>query len=138
MMVSINQREITNMVDYFYSALGYTTEMVARIGLKNAKPVKTYFAEWRVWKNWTQQELADRMDTSAATVSRIEKGERDWGKGYLEAFSFVVGCPNPTDPITRAPDTPITLDDMLKSATPELKRQAFAIVETLLKTGASD
>lgn len=109
--------------------------MVARIGLKGAKPVRTYFREWREWKNWTQQELADRLETTAATVSRIEKGERDWGKGYLEAFAYVIGCPNPSDPITRPPDQPTTLDDMLRSASPEIRRQAFAVVETLLKTG---
>lgn len=109
--------------------------MVTRIGLRSAKPVRTYFVEWREWKGWTQQELADRMETTAATVSRVEKGDRDWGKGYLEAFAYVIGCPNPTDPITRPPNAPITLDDMLKDATPEQRRQAIAIVETLLRNG---
>lgn len=109
--------------------------MVARIGLKGARPVKSYFAEWRRWKGWTQQELADRLETTVATVSRIENGERDWGKGYLEAFAFVVGCPNPTDPITRPPGLPASLDDMLKDAPPDLRRQAIAVVETLIKTG---
>lgn len=112
--------------------------MVARIGLKGAKPVKTYFREWREYKNWTQQELADRLDTSAATVSRIEKGERDWGKGYLEAFAYVVGCPNPTDPITRPPGQAVSLDDMLKNAPPEIQRQALAVVKTILKTGTNN
>lgn len=111
--------------------------MVSRIGLKGAKPVRTYFREWREWKNWTQQELADRMETTAATVSRIEKGERDWGKGYLEAFSYVIGCPNPEDPITRPPNAPITLDDMLRNATPDQRRQAIALIETLLRTGTN-
>ena len=109
--------------------------MVVRIGLKSAKPVRTYFAEWRDWKGWTQQELADRMETTAATVSRVENGDRDWSKGYLEAFAYVIGCPNPTDPITRPPNAPITLDDMLKNASPEIRRQAFTVVEALLKTG---
>lgn len=75
------------------------------------------------------------METTAATVSRIEKGDRDWGKGYLEAFSHVIGCPNPEDPIRRPPGAAITLDDMLKDASPELRRQAFSVIEALLKTG---
>lgn len=109
--------------------------MVTRIGLKSAKPVRTYFKEWREWKGWTQQELADRMETTAATVSRIEKGERDWSKGYLEAFSHVIGCENLTDPISRPPNAPVTLDDMLRDATPEIRRQAFKVVEALLRAG---
>lgn len=75
------------------------------------------------------------METTAATVSRIENGDRDWSKGYLEAFAFVIGCPDTTDPIRRPPGAAITLDDMLKDATPELRRQAASVVEALLKTG---
>ena len=78
------------------------------------------------------------METTAAQVSRVENGERDWGKGYLEAFAHVIGCPNPTDPITRPPGAPLTLDDMLKDAPPEVRRQAFAVVETLVRTGTGD
>jgi hypothetical protein len=113
------------MAEYFWTGGEYSSDMVARIGLRGARPVRTYFLEWREWKGWTQQELADRMETTAATVSRIEKGDRDWGKGYLEAFAHVIGCPDPSD-----------LDDMLKDAPPELKRQALSVVEALLKTGS--
>jgi Helix-turn-helix domain/Peptidase S24-like len=77
--------------------------MVSRIHLKDAAPVRAYFAEWREWKGWSQQALAERMETTVATVSRIETGQRDWGKGYLEAFAHVIGCPNPVDPLTGPP-----------------------------------
>tara|TARA_R110002110_G_scaffold37601_6_gene124058 strand:+ start:2271 stop:2609 length:339 start_codon:yes stop_codon:yes gene_type:complete len=111
--------------------------MVTRIGLRSARPVRTYFREWREWKGWTQQELADRLETTAATVSRIEKGGRDWSKGYLESFAYVIGCPEPTDPIRRPPGASVTLDDMLKDATPEVRRQAISVVEALIKSGTS-
>lgn len=110
--------------------------MVTRIGLKGARPVRTYFAEWREWKGLTQQELADRMETTAGTISRVENGTRDWSKGYLEAFSYVIGCPNVIDPITRPPGAPISLDDMLRDASPDMRRQAIAVVEAILKTGS--
>lgn len=109
--------------------------MVARIGLKGAKPVQTYFKEWREWKGWTQQELADRMDTTKQTVSRIESGARDWSKGYLEGFAHVIGCPNPTDPITRPPESPLTIDDMLRDASPEKREQVLQYVQFILKAG---
>lgn len=110
--------------------------MVARIGLKNAKPVRTYFKEWREWKGWTQQDLADRMETTKQTVSRVENGERDWGKGYLEAFSHVIGCPRPEDPITRPPESAITLDDMLRDAPPEVRAEIIEFARfKLARTG---
>ncbi len=110
--------------------------MVARIGLKSAKPVRTYFKEWREHKGWTQQELADRMETTKQTVSRVESGERDWSKGYLEAFSFVIGCPRPEDPITRPPGAAITLDDMLRNAPPEVRKEIIDFANfKLQKTG---
>lgn len=108
--------------------------MVARIGLKGAKPARIYFKEWRDWKGWTQQELADRLETTVATVSRIENGERDWGKGYLEAFSHVIGCDNPSDPITRPPDQP-SADHLLREATKADREKVWAVIRALLKTG---
>lgn len=66
--------------------------MVARIGIAAAPPAKLYLAEWRQTKFETQDELAEAMGTSGATVSRIENGDRDWSKGYLEALAYLVGC----------------------------------------------
>jgi len=108
--------------------------VVVRIGLEGARPVRTYFKEWRDWKGWSQQELADRIGTSKQTVSRVETGERDWGKGYLEAFAHVIGCPNPTDPITRPPNAPITLDDMVRDLPVEKRTQVIDFIE-FVKTG---
>ncbi|MGB3026901.1 helix-turn-helix domain-containing protein [Paradevosia shaoguanensis] len=66
--------------------------MAKRYELPAAPKSEAFFKEWRESRGWTQQELADRLETTVAMVSRIEGGERDWGKGYLEAFSYVIGC----------------------------------------------
>ena len=102
--------------------------MVTRIGLSNAKPIRAYFREWREWKGWTQQELADKLGTTAATVSRIENGERDWSKGYLESFSHVIECPEPIDPIRHPPGTHIDLNGLLNAAPPEMQQQAISVL----------
>jgi transcriptional regulator with XRE-family HTH domain len=107
--------------------------MVTRIGLRSARPIRTYFKEWREWKGWTQQEVADRLETTTATVSRIENGARDWSKGYVEAFAHVIGCDDPADPITRPPDGPDPIMKLLRSASPEKQAEALRIVEALLK-----
>lgn len=66
--------------------------MVARFKLDEAPEAKIYLQEWRETKFPTQQALADKIGLKAATISRIETGEREWGKGYLEALAHAVGC----------------------------------------------
>ena len=90
--------------------------MTERINLQEAPTTTHYFKEWRVWKGWTQQQLADEMQTTKATVSRIENGTRDWSKGYLEAFSHVVGCASIADPISRPPEGNVDNPDNLRGA----------------------
>lgn len=66
--------------------------MVARYKLDAAPEARVFLQEWRETRFPTQQALADRIGLAAATISRIETGEREWGKGYLEALAFAVGC----------------------------------------------
>ncbi|MER9130719.1 helix-turn-helix transcriptional regulator [Mesorhizobium sp. M0520] len=86
--------------------------MVARIKLDEAPEAKIYLAEWRETKFPTQPALAEAMNTAPATVSRIETGERDWGKGYLEALAYLVGCqvPDLFYPPNVAPERPEAQD----------------------------
>jgi transcriptional regulator with XRE-family HTH domain len=107
--------------------------LVTRIGLAGAKPANIYFKEWREWKGLTQQQLADLMETTKQTVSRVENGQRDWGKGYLEGFAWAIGC-EPSDPITRPPNQ-ASADQLLRNASPEQRRAALAVIEAMLKTG---
>lgn len=76
--------------------------MVVRLGLPAVQDTKIYLKEWREWKGWTQQDLADRMDTTKQTVSRVESGSRDWSKGYLEAMAYCLDCEVPD--LFRRPD----------------------------------
>jgi len=66
--------------------------MVARFKFEDAPEAKAYLQEWRETKFPTQQALSDKIGLKAATISRIETGEREWGKGYLEALAFAVEC----------------------------------------------
>lgn len=77
--------------------------MAKRIKLASAPEAKLYLAEWRKVKFDSQQELADALNTTAAAVSRIETGKREWNKGYLEALAYLVGCQVPD--LFLSPDT---------------------------------
>lgn len=66
--------------------------MVTRIGPKKLKPRRIYLAEWREHRLLTQRQLADRLDTTEATISRYESLKRDPTLGFLEAAAEALRC----------------------------------------------
>lgn len=107
--------------------------MVTRIGPQSAKPRAVYFKEWREHRNLTQEQLADRLGTTKATISRMENGKTSYNEGYLEALSEALNS-TPQDLISRHPEQP-SLDKLLESLNPADKNRILAVVQTLLKTG---
>lgn len=102
-----------------------------RIGPTN--PTRHFLKDWRIEKSLTQQQLADRLDTSKDQVSRFENYKRKMTLDAAAAFAEALGID--TLAIFRDPQQP-SADELLRNATPEQRRQAFAILETLLKTGS--
>jgi transcriptional regulator with XRE-family HTH domain len=112
--------------------------MVTRIGPSNARPRRIFLREWRQYRRLTQQQLADRLDTTKGTISRIETGERDYTGGFLEVAADALQC-EPADIISRDPTAPVpdrTIDDMLRNASDQLRRQVVAMVAALLDNAA--
>lgn len=101
-----------------------------RLGAKN--PVRHFLREWREAKGLTQQQLADRLDTGKDQVSRFENNKRAMTIDAAAAFGDALGI-GPLA-IFRHPDTP-SADELLRTASPEQRKQAIAIIETILKTG---
>ena len=101
-----------------------------RIGPK--EPTRHFLREWREVKGLTQQQVADRLDTGKDQVSRFENYKRKMTLDAAAAFADALGID--TLAIFRDPAVP-SADELLRKATPEQRRQAFAILETLLKTG---
>lgn len=51
-----------------------------------------YLREWRKHRALTQEQLADRLDTSVPTISRWENGKMNWMGDALPAFAEALGC----------------------------------------------
>ena len=77
--------------------------MVTRIGQRSARPRKTYFKEWRVFRGLTQQQLADRLETTKGAVSKLESGTNVYNQSSLEAWADALSC-EPSDLISRDPN----------------------------------
>lgn len=79
--------------------------MVSRIGPKKLKTRRVYLAEWRNHKGLTQRQLAERLETTEATISRIENLQRDPTLGFLQAAAEALEC-SVSDIIERPPPDP--------------------------------
>lgn len=87
----------------------------------------------------TQQQLADLLPagdddtpTGKDQVSRWENNERGMTMAVQVALAEALGI-SPGD-LFRNPGEP-SADHLLRDATPEQRRQAFSVIEALIKTG---
>lgn len=80
--------------------------MSKRIGYnpKRARRI-TFIKQWREFRELTQDELADRLETSKASISRIEAGEQAYTQDFLEACAEALRT-DPESLLMRDPTNP--------------------------------
>jgi transcriptional regulator with XRE-family HTH domain len=100
--------------------------MPARIGPR--KPVRLFLAEWRESRNLTQQQLADRLETSDVTVSRWETGSRRPDDGAKSAIAWVLGIE--VVDLYRHPQQP-SADALLRGQPAEVVDQAMKVITAI-------
>lgn len=108
--------------------------MVVRIGRK--KPLKLrrlYLKEYRERAGLSQDQLAERMETTKATISRIENGRRDYTGGFLEAAANALGLADGS--VFYHPPAEGDVFGKLASASPSERERAIAVMDAALKTG---
>jgi transcriptional regulator with XRE-family HTH domain len=101
--------------------------MPPRIGPR--KPVKLYLAEWRESRHLTQQQLADRLDTSDVTVSRWETGKRRPDDDAKSAIAWVLGIE--VVDLYRHPGQ-LSADALLRDAPADIQDQGLRVIEALV------
>lgn len=114
--------------------------MVTRIGPR--APLRHFLKEWRLYRGLTQQQLADRLPvgrdgqgTNKDQISRWERAERGMTMEVQAALSEALQI-SPGQ-LFHDPEQP-SVDELLSRATPEQRRQAFTVVEALLRTGTNN
>lgn len=107
----------------------YRVAMVARIGPKNLRR-RAYLREWRKFRGLTQEELAARIGTTGASISRYENGTRPYPGGFLAAVAEALDCQE--GDLFRRPEER-SLDALLADAPPELRRRVLQAIEILIK-----
>ena len=101
-------------------------------GLKRRR--KTFIRDWREHRNLTQDQLADRLDTSKASLSRIENGHQPYTQDFLEACAHALQT-DPASLLMRNPtdtESPWSLWETLK---PTERKQATEVLRALKRAG---
>ena len=107
--------------------------MVTRIGPKNKKLMRTYLRAWRDHFDLTQEQVADRIGTTKATVSRMEIDTREPNLGYLAAFAEALGIE--TQDVFRDPARPTQNELLSRGISSEQIEQAIVFIEMARKAG---
>jgi transcriptional regulator with XRE-family HTH domain len=89
---------------------------------------RLYLAEWREKCGLTQQQLADRLETSDVTVSRWETGKRRPDLNAQEAIAEALGIESVD--LRRHPSQP-SADALLRGQPQEVVDQAMKLIAAI-------
>ena len=111
--------------------------MIARIGSNSFRKRRSFFKEWRIFRNLTQDEVIARLEFlgvkfSKPSISRIENGHQPYSEPILLALSEVYDC-EPSDLIGRDPTWGQSLDAALNALPTADRARVISMVEAFLK-----
>ena len=90
----------------------------------------TYIRQWRKHRGLSLERLADRLHTTHATLSRIERGRQPYNQALLEALADALGC-EPADLLMRDPLDPEAPWSLWEKLKPEQRKQAMRLLKVL-------
>lgn len=97
--------------------------------------VPHYLKEWRKFRGMTQQELADRLDTSKSVISDMERGELQLSPKWLRRIAPILE----TQPGHILDHDPATLDNDIIDIWSHIdlrdRDQAIRVLRSFVKTG---
>lgn len=107
--------------------------MPRRIAFKQNRH-RHFIREWRKHRGLTLERLAERLETSAASLSRIENGDQPYTQDFLEAVADALGT-DPASLIMRDPSSTDAIWSLWDRAKPAERRQIEEVVKAILRTG---
>lgn len=109
--------------------------MSQRIGYKpKRKRFVTKIKQWREYRGLTQDALAERLETSKASISRIESGDQAYTQDFLEACADAL-MTDPASLLMRDPTDEEAVWSLWDKAKPAQRQMIEGIVQSVLRTG---
>jgi transcriptional regulator with XRE-family HTH domain len=105
--------------------------MITRIG--GRRPYRLYLAEWIESKGLTQDQMAERMDCSPGTISKLVTGKMKQTPEWLAAIAYALGPDVEVDDLFRHPGAP-TQDDLLRGLNDQDRDRIIRVIRTLTGT----
>lgn len=94
----------------------------------------TFIRQWREARELTLEELAERIGTTHATLSRVERGLIPYGQEMLEMIAEELGT-DVASLIMRNPTDPDGIWSIWEKARPGERKMIVDIAKTVVKTG---
>jgi transcriptional regulator with XRE-family HTH domain len=95
---------------------------------------RTFFKEWRLHRGLSQEQLADRIETSVASISRIESGTQPYTQDVLEALAEALNT-DPASLIMRNPEEPEAMWSIWDQAKKAERQLIEELARSVVKTG---
>ncbi|AMN43144.1 helix-turn-helix domain-containing protein [Rhodoplanes sp. Z2-YC6860] len=113
--------------------------MPGRVQFKKTPRRPTFVRQWRQYRGLSQEQLAERLDMSAAQLSRVETGKQPYTQDFLEAAAAALSTDVPSlimrDPLKEDPNDPNSIWSLWDHAKPGQRRMIVDIAKTVTKTG---
>lgn len=103
----------------------------------HAKPPRfrrTFIAQWRDFRNLTQEQLADRLDMTQSHLSMLENGKRGYTQETLEAIAHALQT-DVASLLMRDPTADEAIWSIWDQAKPGERQMIVEIAKTVTKTG---
>lgn len=109
--------------------------MPQRIAFPKKRPRRrTFIRQWREHRGLTQEQLASRLETSVASISRIESGTQPYTQDVLEALADALNT-DPASLLMRNPEDPDAIWSIWDKAKEGERQMIIDIARTVTKTG---
>ena len=95
----------------------------------------TFIKEWRVFRNLTQDRVAERIGVSRENYGRIESGKVPYNQDFLEICADALACTS-GDLLSRNPLTETMVDKLralVQKASAADQERVFKIAKSLLE-----
>jgi transcriptional regulator with XRE-family HTH domain len=90
-----------------------------------------YIREWRQFRGYTQERLANLVDMSVSSISQLERGQQGYTEESLAKLANALGC-EPADLLSRDPNAPSDyLWRIISGMKPDEQAQAIRLVKAL-------
>lgn len=106
-------------------------------------PAKNFVLEWREWRDYTQEDVCDRLFTmfgaelTPSTLSRMERGESALDTGWMKMLAEVLRC-EMSDLIARPPQAAPGLFEIWSRIEEKNKEHALKVLETFARSKDHD